>query len=169
MLFLRALSFAIVFFFLCLTARAQSISGHIIDESNKVFPGVVFSVYGMDSTVVKTAITDSIKNYFLKGIAPGKDVLKFSYSGYIEFKRAVSLTTDTLFVVTVKLIRSRKTLATVNITVEKPLITTKIDKIVVNVDSTILSEGNSVLDVLKRSSVNGICNHDLLNFGFQIL
>ncbi|WP_162946258.1 TonB-dependent receptor domain-containing protein [Chitinophaga barathri] len=105
-----------------------------------------------DTVFVKAALTDETGLYRFTGIPPGKYILRFSRLGFV--------TTDTppfelsrqgrdggIFV----LEETARQLDEVTVRAEKPLFLQQPYGTIVNVESSVLTKGSSVLEVLERS------------------
>jgi len=107
-----------------------------------------------DSTLIKSEVTDSKGAFKIAAVSKGKYVLKIISTGYQLFSSPVFEITDSLRVKdfnTVTLQVSVKQLNEVVIRAVKPLLQQEAGGITVNVQSSLLTKGSSVLQVLQRS------------------
>jgi hypothetical protein len=148
---LRTLSLLFIILLFHTALSAQTILGIVANEQKQPLPFATISLLRLDSSLVKTGLSDIKGKYYFSKINKGDYVLKIYYTGYQQEKTNIHLVSDSIALDTIHLKIAGKTLKTVTITAQKPLITYDIDKLVVNVDGTILSKGNNILDVLKKS------------------
>lgn len=107
-----------------------------------------------DSSIVKAAFSDNTGLAILENIKFGEYLLRVSYINYAtNFSSIIILSQlqpeDSATVITLQL--QAKQLETVTVTAKKPFIQKLSDRIVVNVDNSIVSAGSSAMEVLERS------------------
>ncbi len=145
---------------IALQTKAQSnkqgnVTVVIVNEANQIIEDVSLSLLdGSDSALVKMAITDnkgiaSIENvkygqYFLSVSKPG-------YERYITGLISVSENNPNVNVPRITILKTAKDLSEVNVVYKKPLIERQQDKLIVNVENSILATGSSILEVLQRA------------------
>jgi iron complex outermembrane recepter protein len=131
------------------------ISGSITDESQKPIQSATVSLLrAKDSSLVKVAVTDKEGKYEFDKIKEGKYILFVSSVGFQKrFAQTLEIITDNLTVKAdvVKLASETKSLEGVTVAAKKPFIETKIDKTIVNVESSPTSAGSTALDILEKS------------------
>jgi hypothetical protein len=119
-----------------------------------------------DSVLVKTAISDKNGWAELDNIKLGGYVIKVSSLGYATtYSAAVNLSgdqTDTRLPALVLTAQSTN-LNNVTVTSRKPFIQKLTDRIVVNVDNSIVNAGNAAMDVLERSPGITIDQNDAIS------
>lgn len=148
------LSIAISF---SLIAKSQGakISGNVTDASSKAINAATVSLFrAMDSSLIKFASTDKNGLYEFVNIRDGKYFVSASNIGYgkatsIAFD--VSSTGETAFVPALIMSEQAQGLAGVTVTAKKPFIETRIDRTIVNVESSPTSAGATALEVLEKS------------------
>ncbi|MEO6539367.1 MAG: outer membrane beta-barrel protein, partial [Ferruginibacter sp.] len=137
--------------------KAQSLSkvtGQINDNAGKpLATATIMLLSAKDSSLKKTAITNSSGNYEMLSIKPGR---YFVNSSVVSMKKASSPVfevkeneTVTAPVLTVQ--PAEKSLAGVNISTQKPMVEVKADKTILNVEGTINAVGNDGLELLRKS------------------
>jgi len=135
-----------------LFAQQGSVKGNIKDESRM---GVEFAnmlLYTTDSVYVKAALTDESGNYTIDQLQAGMYYLKVSHLVYTSYvSPIIKIDSRPLTLETILLISNVKKLAEVTIQAKKPFIERQLDKLVVNVEQSILATGSSLLEVLERS------------------
>jgi outer membrane receptor protein involved in Fe transport len=107
-----------------------------------------------DSSLVKGIVSESTGNYFFAGIPSGRYLVTSSYSGYKqEYTAPFDLTVagKSLDIGSLKLTEKIEKLSDVNVVIKKPLFEQKMDRMVINVASSITSAGSTALEVLQRS------------------
>jgi hypothetical protein len=129
------------------------ITGSVKDAEGKPINAVTVSLLkSKDSTLAKLAVSDKSGYYEFINIRPGNYFLSASSVGYEKrFSAAFEIAGNTIEVPTFSLAQKATTLAEVSVQVRRPLVETKIDKMVVNVDASPTNAGNSALDVLEKS------------------
>jgi len=108
-----------------------------------------------DSALVKTAVTDKNGLAAFEPVKPGSYFIKFTLVGFAPaISPEVQVTETNLNVVapTVTMLPAKDNqLQNVTVTGKKPFIQKLSDRIVVNVESSIVSAGSTALEVLERS------------------
>ncbi|MES2678718.1 MAG: outer membrane beta-barrel protein [Bacteroidota bacterium] len=131
------------------------ITGTCRDENSKPVEFANIVLYRMpDSVFVKGNISDEKGFFEIDNIASGDYFLKISGVTFEPFTSAlhgISAEEPILHLGDIALKQGSKTLNEVTISAEKQFIERKLDKIVVNVENSIVSAGNTVLEVLQRS------------------
>lgn len=127
------------------------ISGRLMDQHNKP---VTFASIGLlkDKTYVAGS-TSNENGYFQLAYAFENNVqyeLKVSSLGYENLVLGF-VYPDTSALKRIAMTQEAKTLATVNVTGNRPLIERKADRFVVNVEGSTLALGNNALEVLQKS------------------
>ncbi|WP_083781071.1 TonB-dependent receptor [Chitinophaga pinensis] len=106
-----------------------------------------------DSTIVANAESDAAGGYEIRHLKKGNYALKAVLIGYREVSVPLNLTTTDNNIAEQSLVLKRdpRLLKEVTVASRKPLIEYKIDKIVLNVEKSILTNGNSVWNLLGKS------------------
>lgn len=131
------------------------ISGQVQEADGKplAFANVLL-LKAHDSTLVKGMVTSDAGIYRLEGVPPGSYLLMATLVGYRKtYSAPFTLTANTPApkLETIRLMPETKELSEVQVTAKKPLFEQQIDRLVVNVQSSITSSGGNVLDVLQRA------------------
>jgi hypothetical protein len=137
-------------------AHAQSaarIFGTVKDGDGKAINSVTVSLLrSKDSSLVKLAVSDKAGTYEFANIKPGKYFISATSVGYAKsFSSFFDVNEIAVEVPGISLSQKATGLAEVSVQVRRPLVETKIDKMVVNVDASPTNAGNSALDVLEKS------------------
>ncbi|GAB3989490.1 outer membrane beta-barrel family protein [Spirosoma daeguense] len=105
-----------------------------------------------DSSLVKGTISQENGHYEFANIRPGNYRLTGSAVGYASVKSgAVQVDTSPVTLPDLTLRETAKTLGEVTVATKKPLFEQQVDRLIVNVQNSIVSAGGTALDVLERS------------------
>lgn len=146
----------VVFLIVSISVRAQSkIHGTIVDAQNRGIPNVnVLLLKLKDSSLVKGMVTMPSGMYLFEHVATGNYLITATYTGFKQvFTPVIAVTgdQDEIAVGNLNLSEAGTQLSAVTVTARKPLFEQKIDRMVVNVASSITAAGNTALEVLERS------------------
>ncbi|MGV3586982.1 MAG: carboxypeptidase-like regulatory domain-containing protein [Adhaeribacter sp.] len=114
----------------------------------------VLLLSSQDSSLVKGMLTSESGDYVLDLVKPGQYLLQASIIGYRKAYSPVFLVTATqpaVAVNTLKLEQDSKNLTEVSVNAQKPLFEQQLDRMVVNVQSSITAAASTALQVLERS------------------
>lgn len=132
------------------------IMGNLIDENKKPveFANVLLH-RALDSVFVKAAISDEKGNFEIDHIAQENYYIAIKHQTFNPFKsEKLSITPENQIVnfTDIKLNHNANNIEEVVVKSSvKPFVERKLDKIIVNVENSIVATGNSVLEVLERS------------------
>jgi hypothetical protein len=134
-------------------ARTGSISGKVSDDAEKpVSFASVILLHAADSSLVKTALTSDNGEYDLAPVANGIYFIKVMLMGYETYvSENLTVTDNTIPLPEIRIHQSDSKLQEVTVSAQKPFIEVHPDKLVVNVENSIVSAGNSALDILAKS------------------
>ena len=105
-----------------------------------------------DSSTMKTVAADGDGAFLFENLAPGSYLVSSSVVGYSKFiSEKISVESMSITLPDFILKEATTELNVVTVKAKKPLFEQKIDRLVVNVQSSITSSGNTVLDVLQKS------------------
>jgi iron complex outermembrane recepter protein len=152
----RSLLTAFVLLLACsLYAQTGKISGKVFLENNKAAAKATVSLLrAKDSVAVKLSVPDDKGLYEFENIKDGDYLVSVTYTGYKKIYGAVFAITETTKIVVAPnmiLQPSATALADVTVQARKPFIERKIDRLVVNVENSIVSAGSTALEVLEKS------------------
>lgn len=151
-----ALGLCLMLSFSFQTAFSQTqISGSVGDAAGNPLPAAsVLLLKAADSTLVKGRISTVEGTYAFDDVAPGTYRLSVSMLGFADFFSDVFTLDDQTRkkdMATVVLKENTAQLDEVNVVAKRPLFEQKIDRLVVNVATSITSAGATALEVLQRS------------------
>lgn len=139
------LLFLTVAFGFLLDASAQTfeLSGEVRDERNEVIPfASVFLLQTTDFTLVKGASANENGVFIIKNISAGIYFLKASYIGRTSSNLPLDISRDTK-IGAVIIEQKAEELNEVVVTANRPQVERKVDRIVFNVENTVLSQSSS--------------------------
>lgn len=141
--------------FKTLFAQQNSISGQVLDGEKKAIEFAnVLLVKAVDSSLVKGMLTESGGNYFFEGVPAGNYKIIASMVGLGKAaSNEVKITgnNENVTVPPVVIQQEATNLKEVVIEGQRPLIEQQFDKTVMNVDNSIVSAGNTALEVLEKA------------------
>jgi Outer membrane protein beta-barrel family/CarboxypepD_reg-like domain len=127
------------------------IKGRITDRQQNL-PFVTVLLLGSDSALVKTVVTDTMGEFIFMNMMPGYYVISSSMIGYSKYlSQRISVEEKNIILPDIILEKSVTELNKVVVKAKKPLYEQQIDRLVVNVQSSITSSGNTILEVLQKS------------------
>jgi hypothetical protein len=133
--------------------KTGKVSGKVADEkgADLAYAIVKLATYP-DTTAIKTIQTSLDGDFIFNGIKQGDYFLIISMVGYkSQQTMKFQLRDNDLKLPTIKLESATKQLKEVTIQSKKPYVERKVDKTVLNVEGSIVSAGNSVLEVLEKA------------------
>jgi iron complex outermembrane receptor protein len=134
-------------------AVPSKITGTLQTEQGKPLDYATVSLLqAKDSAIVKGTLSSESGIYIFANIKPGSYVVKVSAVGYQKASsKAFSVTGGEVTVPTLVLHATSRELSAVTVTGTKPLIERQADKTVMNVENSVLSAGNSAIEILQRA------------------
>jgi len=105
----------------------------------------------MDSSIVKTALSDSLGGFEFKGAPYGDYYVEFSHVSYPAYKTDVFTLNKARYTLPDIVLTNVITLGEAVVSYKKPLVERQIDRVVVNVDASPLVAGGSAAEVLDIS------------------
>ncbi len=151
--------FLIFFLIPAICLRAQSsagnVSGSVTDEKGGVLAQATVSLFQQqDSALAKIALSDSAGAFAFSGVAPGSYFVSASYQNQNARTSptfVLSQSNPAVALPPLAIFQNAEALAGVVVTVKKPLVEQKIDRLVVNVDAAITNAGATALEVLQKA------------------
>ncbi len=135
-------------------AQSIRINGKLADENNRPVEFAGVSIIRLpDSVQVKGTMTDTTGNFAFSNITNGKYFIKANFMGYKPYESNPFVYDGKPVNLGILSMESEaiKMLNTVIITAQKPLIEQQIDRTVLNIENSILSEGNTALELLEKA------------------
>lgn len=153
---MRGFSSGVIFFcvlFSTFGTSAAVISGTVLSMAGKPVVGANIILQSVNnSSFTKADVTYEDGKFLLNSIANGNYVLRVIAVGYAEHTSDTIRISDTdVSLPDITLQQKTKALSEVTVAAQKPLIEIKADKLVVNVENSIVNTGSSVFEVLGRS------------------
>jgi len=123
----------------------------VLSQDGKAIENATVELY-KDSTLTRTSLTDASGIAVIEGVAYGHYTAKLSAVNAEATRLDLDLNSSMLAPEPVKLAEAKGTKLTgVTVTARKPFIQKLSDRIVVNVDNSIVSAGSTALEVLERA------------------
>lgn len=143
------------FLFAQLHAQTHQVKGHLMDEHQKpVSYAGIFLLSAADSTKVKAVVSDSTGYFNLSNVPKGKYFVKISFIGYQHY-RSEPLELDGTTLVSnlgrIRLVAEQLALNTVEIKANKATIVQQLDRMVMNVENSVMAEGGTALELLNKA------------------
>ncbi|SKB74651.1 TonB-dependent receptor domain-containing protein [Daejeonella lutea] len=157
--------FTITFIFLTifsvLTVSAQTrisaakIKGRVLDETKKPLDFATISLLNAsDSALVRTAVSGLDGSFLFENLSAGNYNVSVSMVGYRKLKTkdfTITEASPAKDLGEISVMRDNKMLGEVTVRAVKPFIERKIDRLVVNVESSSVATGSTALEVLQRA------------------
>jgi outer membrane receptor protein involved in Fe transport len=148
------------------TIESAKISGRVMQTGDKpVEFATITLLKAKDSSLVKGAIADLNGRYEFEQIKQGKYLIAAAYVGMtkayskpFEVKGSTPVSMETLSLGT-----DARNLKEVNVTAKKPFIEQRADKMIVNVENSIIGAGGTAMEVLEKSPGVSIDKDDNIN------
>jgi iron complex outermembrane recepter protein len=133
---------------------AQMVSGFAGDAKGKPLPGVTIALKTRgDSVIIKLNISDTDGRYAFSSIPAGLYFITVSHVGYLPANSAAFEVKDDrpVTIPPISLTSDPRQLQEAQVTGTKPLVEVKPDRIVLNLENSINSIGEDVLDLLRKA------------------
>jgi hypothetical protein len=134
-------------------AKGHNITGKVTDaDGDAVATASIVLLKANDNALVKSELSDENGVFTFDGITDGKYLLKITALGYAAYSsEKVSVTGTDVNLQIIKLDAKDNKLKEVTVRSQKPLIEIHADKVVVNVENSIINTGSSAMEILGRS------------------
>ena len=136
------------------TSNNGKITVPVLNQQNVALENVTVELRrSKDSVLVKTAITDKAGIALFEKLKPGSYVIKASMVNYApQYSSVINLSGEQNDIKAPAILLQQRSgeLKEVTVSTRKPFIQKLTDRIVVNVENSIVSAGASAMDVLKR-------------------
>jgi len=158
MYFLNTLQIILLIGYLCQPAYAQQkeISGRLVDEQgNEIAFAAVSLIQLTDSAVIKSSLADSAGAFYFRGIKPEVSYfIKISAMGFKPYRSKPFVHQDTglnYLLGDIRLVSDDFLLQEVVISGAPPLVEQQLDKVILNVENSVLAAGSNVLELLGKT------------------
>mgnify|MGYP001291995468 CR=1 FL=1 len=139
--------------------RAQqglTLQGYVTGTDNsRVAFANLFLKKAEDSVLIRTAVADSTGFYFFEQVPGGEyfiSITTVGYEPYLSVKFSANPADDQVLKLPDMILqRLTREMNAIQLIAQRPFIEQQIDKMIVNVDKTIVSSGNSVIEILEKS------------------
>ena len=149
----RSYLIAILVFIAQIAYSQNSIKGLVQDDAGAPLPFAnILLLKASDSTLVKGTITEDNGQFSFEGISQGQYIVSVSLMGFKPtYSNLLSINGSSKIILPTFLLSEGVELDEVVVVSKKILYVQKIDRMVINVASSILSDGSSALEILERS------------------
>jgi outer membrane receptor protein involved in Fe transport len=131
------------------------VTGKVLDEKQKAFPYTTVSLYrAKDTLLIKGSVTDDKGEFIFQSVPEGAYLIAASQIGYQKKFTGpfiIDETNQTINIGNLIVQPELRQLNQVNITAQKPLIERKNGMLIINIASSTLAAGNSVLEILSKA------------------
>jgi hypothetical protein len=152
---IRRIVLLLVCTFLLNNVRAQNvpgtISGKVLDKEGKAAVSANVVLLKEDNKLVKADLTTDKGMFLIDGVAEGAYTIKITLSGFQVYTSEKFTLSGNYVLPDVVLEEKAGELKEVAVRGQKPFIEVQADKLVVNVENSIVSAGSSALEILQRS------------------
>ncbi len=133
-------------------ARQGNITGKVINAEGKPVSTANVVLLQEGNKLVRADLTDDNGVFTIDAISDGAYTLKITLSGYETYSdEKLSVSGSNVQLGEIKLVNKTTILKEVSVRAQKPFIEVQADKLVVNVENSIVSAGSSALEILARS------------------
>lgn len=150
---MRRVSLLLILFLLCpipFIAQMHSVSGTVRDGNGQIVSYAnVFLLQPSDSTILKGTSADEKGQFALNDVSPGIYLLRASYIGNVSRTIGIDISKDVKIGALI-IDQNVEVLQEVVVTSRQPVIERKADRLVFNVENTVVSQGSS-WEVLQRT------------------
>ncbi|WP_316790059.1 outer membrane beta-barrel protein [Pedobacter frigoris] len=139
------------------SAWAQShgkLNGKVVAPDGGSLPYASVSLQKQNGEVFKGTMTDTLGTFKFNAVPHGSYQVKITTMGFVAFQSksfTVSPQNSAIDLGLLTLLEDMKTLSSVTIKAEKRLIEQSIDRTIINVENSILAEGNTALELLEKA------------------
>ncbi|WP_343667781.1 TonB-dependent receptor [Chitinophaga sp.] len=135
------------------TPGSGKVSGQVVLTGNKpVEFAIVTLLKASDSSLVKGAIADINGKYEIEPVKDGKYLVAAAYVGMTKaYSQPFEVKNSPVKVNALTLSTDTRNLKAVNVTGKKPFVEQRVDKMVVNVENSVVGAGANAMEVLEKS------------------
>lgn len=147
--------------------NAANITGIVKDSLNQGIDVATVSLFrSADSTFVKAELTDPSGYFEFVEIPSGTYYVMITLLGYTEYRSepfTLHSAEDRLTLPSIRMESAGLELAEVSVVAQKPFVERKTDRLIVNVENSMLSSGASAMDVLEKSPGIIVSSNDAIS------
>lgn len=133
-------------------AEAANVTGRITAAEGEALAAATVVVLNQsDNSLVRSAITNEDGGFVLQEVAPGTYSLKVTMLGYNTHSEEITVAAVDMQLKEIRLEAKANKMKEVTVRGQKPLIEVKADKLIVNVDGSIINTGSSAMEILAKS------------------
>ena len=136
------------------TAKAQpnaNIKGQLVNAHQELLGYASISLKAQDGKILKGTLSDSLGLFVFSGLANGNYQLSISAMGFKPFNGPFFKLNNQLDLGQIILTEDATLLNSITVKGQKKLIEQTIDKTILNIENSILSEGNTALELLQKA------------------
>lgn len=151
---MRFSSFVLLWITACLTVAAQTngeVKGRLLGSQQEPVAYASISLKLADGKVLKGTLSDSLGLFVFTGLNNGSYQLSISAMGFKSFNGPLFKLQEKLDLGQLILTEDATFLQGITVQAQKKLIEQTIDKTVLNIENSILSEGNTALELLQKA------------------
>jgi len=141
-------------------SQSFNIKGKVLNLHKTPISFVNIILQSNDSSYIKGTTTNENGFFYFDKLKNDNYILKISYLGYEERFRKIVLDND-LILNSIILVESAENLSEIELTAKKPIIQQKTDRLVFNIENTLLSNKNT-WDILKNTPSVFVMNDEIL-------
>lgn len=135
-----------------LDISAQHIKGKLVTADGKPVEFATVALHRKaDSGIVKGTVSSAEGTFILEQVQHGQYFIKASFMGYHPFQSAIFTLSDHIDLGILTMLSNEKILGSVTVTGRKPLVEQRTDRTVLNIENSILAEGNTALELLQKA------------------
>ena len=126
------------------------VQGRVLDELQQPTPyTTVVLLAPSDSSVVQGKITDEQGAFLFEQVPTGEYILNVSFVGYETFYQNLTVAETDVHVEDIALVEASQTLDEVTVSAQRSLVEKKPDRLVVNLENSILTKGAMTNEILR--------------------
>jgi hypothetical protein len=130
------------------------VSGTVISSDGQALPFASIALMDKEGQTLKGTLTDTVGTFQFPAIPEGHYQIKISTMGFTSHQSKIfeiSIHNQHIHLGKLTLLEDAKLLSNVTISAQKKLIEQGIDRTIINVENSILSEGNTALELLEKA------------------
>jgi len=150
---MKTIYFFVLCIFHCFSSSGQTVSGMVKDTNNFMIRAAsIVLKTTKDSTVVKTALTDTNGKYLFENVIEGTYFVHVSHTGYTTAGSDIFMIDSVSSLIrNFILTRTTATLKEVRVKYRKPMIEIKNDRMIFNVENSVTSASQNALELMRKT------------------